>query len=136
MDPGVLTSFLAPFLPYLMSAGQELIEEARRKFGTEAWEQATRIWTKLRPKIEEREAAKEAVVDVAERPDDPRAIGSLELQVEKLLASDPILATELAQIWSRGPTRIATAAGKRSVAIAGDVSDSTITTGDRGPNTA
>lgn len=135
MDPGALTAFLAPFLPYLLSAGQELVEEAGRKFGAEAWQQAKHLWAKLRPSVEEHEAAKEAVADAAERPDDPRALASLELQLEKLLVSDAALADEVAQIWRQGPAHLAVASGERSVAITGDVSGSTITTGDKGRDT-
>ncbi len=45
-----LTTFLAPFLPYLLKAGEKAAEEAGKKFGEAAWEQAKALWEKLRHK--------------------------------------------------------------------------------------
>jgi hypothetical protein len=35
-----IVQFLAPFLPYLLKAGEKAAEEAGRKLGAAAWEQA------------------------------------------------------------------------------------------------
>jgi hypothetical protein len=61
---------------------------------------------KLRPKVEEKEATKEAVADVAARPDDERARAALELQLEKLLAHDPKMMAEIASIWEEATLTI------------------------------
>jgi len=47
----VVTTFLTPFLPYLLKVGAKAAEEAGKKFGADAWEQAKALWGKLRPKV-------------------------------------------------------------------------------------
>jgi hypothetical protein len=37
-------AFLAPFLPYLLKAGEKAAEEAGRRLGAAAWEQAQALW--------------------------------------------------------------------------------------------
>ncbi len=128
-----VTPFLAPFLPYLLKAGEKAAEEAGKKFGADAWERAKALWTKLRPKVEAKPTAHEAVQDVAAAPDDPDTQAALRLQLKKLLAEDEALAAEVARLWEAAKAAgvTVTAAGKRSVAIGGSVSGSTIITGDR-----
>lgn len=133
MDPAGLTAFLAPFLPFLMAAGKDLAEDAARTLGGAAWEHAQQLWERLRMGIEQRPAATEAAQDVAAAPEDGRARAALELQLEKLFASDPSLARDLDELWRRGePARMTIASGDRSVAISGSVHGSVIQTGDRG----
>lgn len=130
MEIAALTSFLAPFLPHLLQAGGNLAEEAGRKLGGEAWEHAKRLWGRLRSS-DEGDAVGAAAGDVAQRPGDERAIGALELQLEKLLAADPDLARELAALWEEAKgAGVVAAVGERSVAVGGDVSG-TIVTGDQ-----
>jgi hypothetical protein len=133
LDPAALTGFLAPFLPYLMQSGANLAEDAVRALGREAWQHAQQLWAKLRPGIEGKPAAQEAARDVAEAPEDPRARGALELQIEKLLAADQQLADELTRLWQHGEgSRLVVASGDRAVAVGGDVKQSVIQTGERG----
>lgn len=128
-----LTAFLAPFLPYLLKAGEKAAEEAGKKLGEAAWERARALWSKLRPKVEARPAAQEAVQDLAAAPDDPDAQAALRQQLKKLLAEDPALAEEIARLWGEAQAAGGTVitADHRSVAVGGDVSGSTIITGDR-----
>ena len=128
-----LVGFLAPFLPYLLKAGEEAAGEAGKKFGAEAWEQAKALWAKLRPRVEARPAAQEAAQDVAANPQNEGAQAALRWQLEKLLSADQALAAELARLWEEAKAAGVTvvASGDRSVAIGGDVSGSTIVTGDR-----
>jgi len=128
-----IVSFLAPFLPYLLKAGEKAAEEMGRKMGSEAWEAAQALWSKLRPKVEAKPAAQEAVQDAAANPNDPDAQAALRQQLKKLLAEDPTLAAEIADLWRRAQAAGTTviAAGERSVAIGGSVSGSVIVTGDR-----
>ena len=39
-----IVQFLAPFLPYLLKAGEKAAEEAGRRLGAAAWEQAQALW--------------------------------------------------------------------------------------------
>lgn len=131
-----IVPFLAPFLPYLLKAGEKAAEEAGKKLGAAAWEKAKALWAQLRPKVEAKPAAREAVQDVAAYPKDEDARAALRLQLRKLLAEDPALAAEVARLWegaqATGATvTTVTAAGDRSVAVGGDVRDSTIITGNR-----
>ncbi len=123
MEVAALAAFLAPFLPYLVKAGETFADKAATAFGEDAWEFARKLWGKLRPKVEEKEAAKEAAGDVAAAPDDPRAKAALELQLEKLLAGDPELAKELSSLWQQAAAaKIVSASGDRSIAVGGNAS--------------
>lgn len=128
-----LIAFLAPFLPYLLKAGEKAAEEAGKKLGEAAWERANALWSQLRPKVAARPAAQEAVQDLAAAPGDPDAQAALRQQLKKLLAEDPALAEAMARLWREAQAAgvTVTAVGERSVAIGGDVGGSVIITGDR-----
>jgi hypothetical protein len=97
-----VVAFLAPFLPYLVMAGGEAAKEAGKKFGEAAWEQAKALWGKLRPKVEAKPAAQEAVQDAAAAPQDEDAQAALRLQLRKLLAEDETLAGEVTRLVQEG----------------------------------
>jgi len=128
-----LVAFLAPFLPYLVKVGEKAAEEAGKKLGGDAWDKARALWGKLRPKVEDKPAAQEAVADVAAAPQDEDVQAALRQQLRKILAEDEALAAEVARLWEEakatGVTMIAS--GERAVVISGDVSGSTIVTGDQ-----
>jgi len=131
MDIAALTAFLAPFLPYLVKAGQTVAEEAGKVVGEQAWSHAQALWERLRPKVEEKAAAKEAAADVAQQPDDEEARIALKRQLEKLLAEDDVLAADVGRLWADAKAaNVVTASGERSVAVGDSVRDSTIVTGD------
>jgi len=135
--PAQIVQFLAPYLPYLLKglklAGQEAARKLGEKAGEQSLDRAKALWEKLRPKVEAKPAALEAVQDVATRPDDEDALAALRLQLKKLLAEDEALAQELAHLLAqaRPAGQTVTASGNRSVAIGGSVSGSVIVTGDR-----
>jgi hypothetical protein len=128
-----LAVFLIPFLPYLLKAGEKAAEEAGKKLGGDAWDRAKGLWAKLRPKVEAKPAAQEAVQDAAATPNDNDIQAALRLQLRKLLAEDAVLAREIERVWQEAQQAgaIVIAAGERSVAIGRDVSSSTIITGDQ-----
>jgi hypothetical protein len=127
-----LAVFLTPLLPYLLKAGEKAAEEAGKKLGGDAWDRAKGLWAKLRPKVEAKPAAQEAVQDAAAAPNDNDIQAALRPQLRKLLAEDAVLAREIERLWQEvqqaGITIIAF--GERSMAIGRDVTDSTIITGD------
>jgi hypothetical protein len=130
MDVSTLTAFLAPFLPYVLKTGERFASEAATRFGEEAWAQARRLWDRLRPKVDEEPIARAAVEEVASAPDDDRARGFLELQLERLLAADGELAADMERLWREAEAaNVVVASGERSVAVGRDVSG-TIVTGD------
>jgi hypothetical protein len=127
-----LTSFLAPFLPYVVQAGQKVAGRAADVIGEEAANYAEKLWQRLRPGVESKPAAKEAVEEVAKSPEDEDALGALRIQLRKLLEEDEALAADLTKIWDEAKAaNVVTASGERSVAVGRDVSGSTIITGDQ-----
>jgi hypothetical protein len=133
MDLSALVAFLAPFLPYLLKGGEKAAEEAGAMFGAAAWERAKALWSKLRPKVAAKPAAQEAVQDTAKAPDDEDARTVLRVQLKKLLADDPGLASEIAQQLAdaRAAGVVVTVSGERAIGIVGNVSGGTISTGDQ-----
>ncbi|MBD2210223.1 hypothetical protein H6G27_10065 [Nostoc linckia FACHB-104] len=99
MDIALIVKFLAPCLPFLLNVGNKAIEGASQKVGEDGWNKAKAIWAKLLPKVEAKEAAKEAAADVAQNPDDEDLQASLRVQIKKILDSDTALAEEIAKIW-------------------------------------
>jgi hypothetical protein len=135
MDVAALTAFLAPLLPFLMKVSEGFGEAAAERVGKEALSFAQAIWDKLRGKVQEKDAAREAVEDVAHNPDDEELRTVLKIQLKKLLAEDTALAAEVARLWDEANAAGApaivttvTASGAGSVAVGRDVSGSTITT--------
>jgi hypothetical protein len=129
MDISVLVAVLAPCLGGFLGVINAAASGVGESVGTELVEHAKRLWAKLRPSVEAKPAALEAAADVASRPDDPRARGALELQLEKLLAEDPELRREVESLLRDAVAAGVVATGERNVAVGGDVSG-VIITGD------
>jgi hypothetical protein len=129
MDVSALVSILAPCLGLLMAGATAAAQEIGTSAGSELLAHAKRLWAKLRPHIEAKPGALEAAEDVAQRPDDERARGALELQLEKLLRDQPELVDAIAPIVRDALAAGVVAAGDRSVAVGGNVSG-VIVTGD------
>ena len=112
-----LAVFLTPLLPYLLKAGEKAAEEAGKKLGGDAWDRAKGLWAKLRPKVEAKPAAQEAVQDAAAAPNDDDIQAALRLQLRKLLAEDAVLAREIERLWQEAQQSgiIVIAAGERSL---------------------
>lgn len=103
MDIVALTAFISPFLPFLMQLSKKGVEKATEtasgKFGEAAWSKAQAVWEKLSPKIEGKEAAKEAAADVANQPEDEDLQVALRVQLKKILEQDESLLKIVAQIF-------------------------------------
>jgi hypothetical protein len=102
MEIVTLTAFLSPFLPTLLRLGGKAVDKATEsaagKFGEAAFAKAQAIWGKLSPKVEAKEAAKEAAIDVANSPDDEDSLAALRVQLKKLLEQDEELMKSIEQI--------------------------------------
>jgi hypothetical protein len=102
MDIFALTAFISPFLPFLVKLGDKATAKATEtisgKFGEAAWTKAQAIWERLSPKVEGKESAKEAVIDVANNPEDQELRVVLKRQLQKILEQDEDLANAIAQI--------------------------------------
>jgi len=137
MDIGALasslTTALVPLLPYLLKAGEKAAEETGKTVAGQSWEWGKSLWSKLKPGVEAKPAALEAVQDVAHAPEDEDLQAALRVQLKKLLTEDQSLAEEVSRWLEQGKAagNIVTASGERSVAIGGDAKGNTIVTGDR-----
>jgi hypothetical protein len=103
VEIATLTAFISPFLPFLLKLGGKAAEKATEtaagKFGEAAWNKAQAVWEKLSPKVESKEAAKEAATDVANHPEDEDLQIALRVQLKKLLEQDEDLFKTIAQIF-------------------------------------
>ena len=124
-----IVTFLAPFLPSLLKAGEKAAEELGKKAVDEAWEQAKALWERLRRKKNVEQVAQTA----AALPDNQALRDALREEIARALQEDGALRQEVARLWGEAEAAgvTVTASGDRSVAIGGSVSGSTIVTGDR-----
>jgi len=105
MDFAQLVQIVAPFLPYLMELGGKTAEEAAKKFGSDGlWITAQAVWKKLSPKVQAKVAAKEAAEDVANDPNNQNFKTALQVQLQKILQSDEVLAKEIGDLMT-GPKK-------------------------------
>jgi hypothetical protein len=102
MEIATLTAFISPFLSYLLKLGgkaaEKATESAAGKFGEASWSKAQAVWEKLSPKVEAKESAKEAALDVANAPEDDDLLAALRVQIKKLLEHDEALVDAIEQI--------------------------------------
>jgi tetratricopeptide (TPR) repeat protein len=98
MDVTSLTTFISPFLPFLLTLGAKTSETASEQLGEASWVKASAVWEKLSPKVEGKKAALEAVMNVANHPEDEDLQIALRVQLMKLLEQDDVLLNEIAQI--------------------------------------
>jgi hypothetical protein len=106
MDIVTLTALLAPHLPTLMKLGGKAAESAASKIGADTWETVKKIWAKLSPRIEAKESAKEAAIDVANNPDDEDLQAALRVQLKKLLEQNKELEDAIAKILADTPPEV------------------------------
>ncbi len=91
-----LVAFLAPFLPYLLKAGEKAAEEAGKKLGGDAWDKVKSLWGKLGRKDKVKAAAQAA----ASLPDNPAIQQGLVDEIARALEEDPALLDETTRIVS------------------------------------
>ena len=106
MDIVTLTALLAPHLPTLMKLCGKAAESAASKIGADTWETVKKIWAKLSPRIEAKESAKEATIDVANNPEDQDLQAALRVQLKKLLEQDKELEGAIAKILADTPPEV------------------------------
>ena len=114
--------FLTPFLPYLVKFGEKAAEKAAEKFPEASWNLASKLWKHLNPKLEEKEASKEATEDLANAPEDEDALAAFRLQLRKLLDGDETLAAEVQDILTEIKAQPESASYLMQVTGSGNVS--------------
>jgi len=132
--------FLIPALPVLWHASQEaagkigegVLKKVGDATGSAVVEAGRKIWSWLQPHAEQRPALHEAIEEVATRPEDPDAHGTLRTQLRKLLEAQPQLAPELERIVAQVQVAVqqnsVNVSGAGAVGIGGNASGVTITT--------
>ncbi len=123
-------SILCPCLRMLLAGDGTRTEKIERDIGAHLLAAGRRLWGQLSPHLEGRPAALEAAEEVARRPDDARACGALELQLERLLDARPALAAEIAAVVTGADAAATKVVGARGVAVGGSAIGSVIVTGD------
>jgi hypothetical protein len=101
----IVTSLLAPAIPYLIKGGEQAWGEASKKIGADTWGLAKTIWMKFaspsksKPNGEEKttEVIK-AATEVANNPSDEDAQAALRFQIKKLLTEDSELSLEIDKV--------------------------------------
>ena len=123
MEIAALTAFLAPLLGDLLRG---VADRAKEGVTDAAWEQARKLWARLRPKVEDNADAKAATDVLAENPDDAEARATLTFLLRRMLAEDPELAAAVTADWQHIS---AIASGDRAVALV-DSDNNVVITGD------
>lgn len=113
-DPQLLAEalvlLLSQALPTLVSAGEKAagkaVEEIGKQGGAAVSEKVKEIWDRLRGKVEEKPAAKDAVEDLVQEPDDKDRQAALRRQLVRLLTADPDLAALLEPLVDAARTEV------------------------------
>ncbi|MCC5610395.1 hypothetical protein LC612_27500 [Nostoc sp. CHAB 5834] len=100
MDVTILTSFLAPCLPFLLKkVAEPALSGAATKLGQDTWDKARAIWTKLHSPVEAEPAANIAATKLAEKPDSEVWKAALQEELEALFQKDKALADLISEIF-------------------------------------
>lgn len=89
-----LLAFLAPFLPYLLKAGEKAVEEMGERLGGEAWNTAKGLWSRLAGDP----AVREAACEVVERPEDDASRVRLQRCLSRTLERDGDLSKRVKEV--------------------------------------
>jgi hypothetical protein len=92
--------YIVPYLPFL-------IEGASKGIGKSAGEITVKeIWGKLEPKLNAKNDAKQAAMDIVAKPDSEARKAVFQEELETLLIENPDLVQELTQILAKSSTGI------------------------------
>lgn len=127
MDPATIAAGLVAVLaPLLASAGSAAADVLVAAVGRKAAERLTDVWRRLRPGVAADPDAKDAVAQLARRPDDEEARRKLAARIAEILATD----ARLARDTDRAVTRILSVVGDRNVVQSGHTNLNVGTAGD------
>lgn len=102
MDPATIVPLAAAAVkllaPYLQSAAKTFAEHASDDVGAAASAKVKQLWEAIHVKLHGKPAAKEALDDLAQSPDDPDAQAALRTQLKKALETDDAFAAELTNL--------------------------------------
>lgn len=99
MDITMLTTLLAPCLPFLLKkVGEPALGTVASKLGEDTWGRAKEIWTKLRPTLENEEAARIAATKLAEKPESEVWRAAFQEELEALLEKNTALKEAISEL--------------------------------------
>jgi hypothetical protein len=98
LDVETLMKVVVPALPFLYNARDKAIDGALKKMGEDSWGLAKGVWAKLWPQVEVSPLVIAAIDGVLVEPDDADRQVVLKMALKDLLASNPELAKELAEL--------------------------------------
>ena len=133
-----ITAALAPALPYLLKGTEEAAKEAGKKLGSAVWDQCSKVWELLNPKIETSPSASKALERIVNQPERQEIQAAFQLEIEDILQAEPQLLAQLAELLkAAGDTQTfnasnvgdgavaqgngAVAAAKHAIAVGGNV---------------
>lgn len=125
----ISTAAIALLSPYLAKAGEAFAEKAGEKLA----EKASALYQAIKKKFEGDAYAKQTLARVEEKPESEGRKATLQEVLSEKLEEDADFAEvvrHLVEEAKAADTRKVIAFGERSVAVGGDVSSSTIITGD------
>jgi hypothetical protein len=129
-----VTAILAPALPILVKVG----DGALGKIGSDISDKAKTLWVKLRPRLEAKPSAQEALVEVVNNPNDEDARAALRFQIKKLFSEDTELAAEIYKAFATTPTASTTVIQRDgginvggNASFGGDVAGRDLSKGDK-----
>lgn len=95
----MLTTLLAPCLPFLLKkVGEPALGTVASKLGEDTWGRAKEIWTKLRPTLENEEAARIAATKLAEKPESEVWRAAFQEELEALLEKNTALKEAISEL--------------------------------------
>ncbi len=115
-----LSAFLIPYIPRLLSIGAQAATDDDSPERARGWQKAQDIWGQLFPKMAARPAAKEAVEDVAQNPDDADTVAAFRRQTKKILQEDDDLVAEITRLLDEVRGDGIVIVGNNNVAQQGD----------------
>ena len=150
MDTSIFTQNIIPLLqPYLPM----IAAEAAKAVGKELPAALGKLWQSIKTKFDTKEAAKDALVDLLADPEDADVQGAFRQQLKKALQTDEAFAAEFQNLFIAAETEAkssvtsyqavatngsavaqgqgATAVAAGGISIGGNVSGSTVVTGDK-----
>lgn len=98
-----ITILLAPTMPDLQRVQGKTSEEVSESLRTDSLESVQELWQRLRPRLEGRASAMDAVADLVSEPDNPDVQAAFRVQLRKILIDDPALASDLAGFLEKTP---------------------------------
>jgi tetratricopeptide (TPR) repeat protein len=129
-----VAGFLAPFFPYLKSAGEKMAEGALKKLGEDCYNKGKSIWAKLGPKLGSQPGAAESLAALERNPRDRAALQALARQIESLLRADAKLAQEMSVLIGRDLINSTVIVGEGNVAGRVDTGGGDLVLGDKVTN--